>query len=208
MFKRLAEAGAPRRDHRRRQGGRRARTGDTVAAALLAAGIDHCRTTPVSGAPRAPYCLMGVCFDCLVTIDGVGSRQACLVPVREGMRSRPSSASARPGDDARHPICASSYDLVVIGGGPAGLAAAALAARAGLSTVLFDENPGVGGQIYRGITSTPVTRPHHPGRGLLGRRGARGRGQGQRRADRERRHGLEPRSAARSSASRSAARRA
>lgn len=52
---------------------------------------------------------------------------------------------------------ASSYDLVVIGGGPAGLAAASLAARAGISAVLFDENPGVGGQIYRGITSTPVT---------------------------------------------------
>lgn len=63
----------------------RARAGDTVAAAMLAAGLDHCRTTPVTGAPRAPYCLMGVCFDCLVTIDGVGSRQACLVPVREGM---------------------------------------------------------------------------------------------------------------------------
>src|SRR5215468_6897975 len=62
-----------------------ASSGDTVAAALLASGIDHCRTTPVSGAPRAPYCLMGVCFDCLVTIDGVGSRQACLVPVHEGM---------------------------------------------------------------------------------------------------------------------------
>src|SRR5258708_36416246 len=52
---------------------------------------------------------------------------------------------------------APAYDLAVIGGGPAGLAAAALAARAGLSTVLFDENPGVGGQIYRAITSTPVT---------------------------------------------------
>jgi hypothetical protein len=51
---------------------------------------------------------------------------------------------------------ASSYDLVVIGGGPAGLAAASVAARAGLSTVLFDENPGVGGQIYRGITANPV----------------------------------------------------
>ncbi len=51
---------------------------------------------------------------------------------------------------------ASSYDLAVIGGGPAGLAAASLAARAGLSTVLFDENPGVGGQIYRGITAAPV----------------------------------------------------
>ena len=84
MFKRLAEAGAPVAltvDGRAVQ----ARGGDTVAAALLAAGIGHCRTTPVTGAPRAPYCLMGVCFDCLVTIDGVGSRQACLVPVRAGM---------------------------------------------------------------------------------------------------------------------------
>ncbi len=59
--------------------------GDTVAAALLANGITVCRNTPVSGAPRAPYCMMGVCFDCLVTIDGVGSRQACLIPVRDGM---------------------------------------------------------------------------------------------------------------------------
>jgi predicted molibdopterin-dependent oxidoreductase YjgC len=64
----------------------RACAGDTVASALLAAGIGHCRTTPVSGAPRAPYCLMGACFDCLVTIDGVGNRQGCLVPVREGMK--------------------------------------------------------------------------------------------------------------------------
>ena len=49
-----------------------------------------------------------------------------------------------------------SYDLVVIGAGPAGLAAASMAARAGLSTILFDENPGIGGQIYRGITANPV----------------------------------------------------
>ena len=64
----------------------RAREGDTVATALLVAGVRQIRTTPVSGAPRAPYCLMGVCFDCLVTIDGVGSRQGCLVPVQEGMK--------------------------------------------------------------------------------------------------------------------------
>jgi len=84
MFKRLAEVGAPVAIT---VDGKSiiARAGDTVAAAMLAAGIDHCRTTPVTGAPRAPYCLMGVCFDCLVTVDGVGSRQGCLMPVRDGM---------------------------------------------------------------------------------------------------------------------------
>ena len=86
MFKRLAEAGAGASVAITVDGKSiRARAGDTVAAALLANDIDRCRTTPVTGAPRAPYCLMGVCFDCLVTIDGVGSRQACLVPVHEGM---------------------------------------------------------------------------------------------------------------------------
>ncbi len=50
-----------------------------------------------------------------------------------------------------------SYDVVVIGAGPAGLAAAATAAEAGLSTLLLDENAGPGGQVWRAISSTPVT---------------------------------------------------
>ncbi|MGE0719540.1 MAG: (2Fe-2S)-binding protein [Alphaproteobacteria bacterium] len=60
--------------------------GDTAAAALMAAGLAACRTTPVSGRPRGPFCMMGVCFDCLVVIDGVPNRQACMTEVRDGMR--------------------------------------------------------------------------------------------------------------------------
>jgi D-hydroxyproline dehydrogenase subunit gamma len=60
--------------------------GDSAASAALLSGLASTRTTPVSGAARAPYCMMGVCFECLMIIDGVGSRQACLVPVKEGMR--------------------------------------------------------------------------------------------------------------------------
>lgn len=67
-----------------------ARSGETIAAAMLAAGLNWFRTMPVSGHHRGPWCLMGVCFDCLVEIDGLGLRQACQTVVRDGMRvSRP-----------------------------------------------------------------------------------------------------------------------
>ncbi len=60
----------------------------SVAAALLAAGADPFRTTAISQSPRAPYCMMGVCFECLVEIDGRPNRQACLEPVTAGMQVR------------------------------------------------------------------------------------------------------------------------
>jgi len=71
----------------------RAAPGDTVAAVLMASANPACRETPVTGAPRAPLCLMGACFDCLVEIDGVSNRQACMVAVRAGMTVR---RQARP----------------------------------------------------------------------------------------------------------------
>ncbi|MCP4409333.1 MAG: (2Fe-2S)-binding protein [Gammaproteobacteria bacterium] len=60
--------------------------GESVAAAVLVQGLGYCRTTPVSGAHRAPFCMMGVCFDCLMEIDGLPNRQACMVRVKQGMR--------------------------------------------------------------------------------------------------------------------------
>lgn len=58
---------------------------DTVGAAILAAGFDYTRTTAISGDRRAPYCMMGACFECLVEIDGIPNQQACQTPVSEGM---------------------------------------------------------------------------------------------------------------------------
>lgn len=57
----------------------------SVAAALLGAGVTTLRRSVVTDQPRGPYCLMGICFECLVTIDGVQNRQACMAPVRDGM---------------------------------------------------------------------------------------------------------------------------
>lgn len=62
--------------------------GETVASAVLVEGLGFTRTHPVSGAPRAPLCMMGVCFECLMEIDGLPNRQACQVQVAEGMTVR------------------------------------------------------------------------------------------------------------------------
>ncbi len=63
-----------------------ARPGDSVAVALLAAGVNTTRTTAASGAPRGPYCMMGACFECLAEVDGVANVQTCMTEVRDGMR--------------------------------------------------------------------------------------------------------------------------
>jgi predicted molibdopterin-dependent oxidoreductase YjgC len=63
-----------------------ARDGQSVAAALLAAGRRAWRATRRTGEPRGLFCGMGVCYDCLVRVDGLPNVRACQVPVREGMR--------------------------------------------------------------------------------------------------------------------------
>jgi D-hydroxyproline dehydrogenase subunit gamma len=66
----------------------KAHEGDTLAMALMNAGVVVFRQTPVSGAPRGPLCLMGVCFDCLVEVDGRQNVQSCMVEARAGMQVR------------------------------------------------------------------------------------------------------------------------
>jgi hypothetical protein len=61
--------------------------GETVAAVLLARGEIATRTTP-GGEPRGIFCGMGVCFDCLMIIDGVPNTRACMTWVREGLDAR------------------------------------------------------------------------------------------------------------------------
>ena len=60
--------------------------GESVAAALLAAGRRGLRTTPRRGDPRGMYCGIGLCFECVLPIDGQPAVRACQTPVRDGMR--------------------------------------------------------------------------------------------------------------------------
>lgn len=69
--------------------------GVNLAAALIEAGVSHFRHTPVSKAPRGPFCMMGACFDCLIVLDGV-TRQACMIEVVADMEISPGNG---PRDD-------------------------------------------------------------------------------------------------------------
>jgi thioredoxin reductase len=127
------------------------RPGQTVAGALWAAGVRSWRTTRVAGAPRGLFCGIGACFDCLATIDGVPGQRACLAEARPGMRvsSAPSlSTQSAPGGAVRYGSV-TAYDVIVVGAGPAGLAAAATAAMAGGRVALLDAAPRPGGQFWR-----------------------------------------------------------
>ena len=60
--------------------------GETVAAAILASSNLHVtRTTTISNSPRAPFCLMGVCYECLMVINGQPNQRSCKVLVKQGM---------------------------------------------------------------------------------------------------------------------------
>lgn len=62
------------------------RPGQTVGAALTAAGTRSWRTTRRRGRPAGLFCGIGVCFECLLTVDGVPDQRACLVPAEEARR--------------------------------------------------------------------------------------------------------------------------
>ena len=124
--------------------------GETIAAALSAAGILTFRHT-LNGVPRGLHCGMGACQDCVVSIHGRIGQRACVTPVRAGMdvRSAP-PASVAPFGETR-PAEERAPDVLVVGAGPAGLAAAIAAAEAGADVVLLDERTAIGGQYTKPV---------------------------------------------------------
>lgn len=133
--------------------------GETIAAALSAAGVLAFRRA-ASGAPRGLWCGMGACFDCIVTVDGRAGQRACMVKARDGMvvqsAHAPRAALAAPADEAEEVAC----DILVVGAGPAGLAAAIAARRAGAAVLVLDERDAAGGQYFKPLaTSHEAERP-------------------------------------------------
>ena len=131
--------------------------GTTAAAAFLQAGrVDFRRS--VTGEPRGPLCGMGVCQECRLTIDGEPHAKSCQVVVEPGMAIKANGHEISP--DAGVPtfqVIERQFDVLVIGAGPGGIAAAVTAAECGKAVGLVDDNPDAGGQIWR----RERQHPHH-----------------------------------------------
>ena len=127
-----------------------ARPGEMVSSVLFAHGIRTFNQHPVDGTPQGIFCANGQCAQCMVVADGLAVK-ACTTPVREGMEVRrlttfpsvPDAAARLSFSETEHLKC----DLLVVGAGPAGLAAAIEAADAGLDVLLVDDKERLGGKL-------------------------------------------------------------
>lgn len=133
-----------------------ARSGESLAAALIAGGVRHFRETR-SGACRGIFCGMGVCQECLVEIDGRPNQRACMTKVVAPISVKRSVGNpVLPLDVAQtvviKPLQVRTPDVLVIGAGPGGLAAALAAREAGAEVVVLDERSIAGGQYYKQLS--------------------------------------------------------
>ncbi|MFI9233394.1 FAD-dependent oxidoreductase [Streptomyces rimosus] len=135
-----------------------ARPGQTAASVLLSAGRLSWRTTR-GGRPRGVFCGIGVCHDCLVVVNGVPDIRACRRVVVAGDRIE-TQVGARLPEPAPEtlPVAARhvAVPVVVVGAGPAGMAAALAAAGAGTRVVLVDDGERPGGQYHRQPADGPA----------------------------------------------------
>lgn len=126
--------------------------GETLMSALVAAGRLAMRSAK-DGDARGPYCGMGVCGECSLLVDRV-QRRACMTPATPGLSVLPMPALAPVRASASVTVSEAATighapDLLVIGAGPAGLAAATIAAQAGLDVLVLDERASAGGQYFK-----------------------------------------------------------
>jgi len=128
--------------------------GESIAAALYAIGVNVFSRSIKLGRPRGVFCMIGKCSSCFMKVDGIPNVRTCIEPVRDGLRVEVQNGLADiPTDEnvfeVKDEIVLDDVDVLIIGGGPAGLAAAMTVAKYGLNTVLVNEHFKLGGQLVK-----------------------------------------------------------
>ncbi len=130
--------------------GYKARKGETIASALFANGIRIFGHHPKDGSPQGIFCANGQCAQCSVIANGL-SVKSCMVPVTEGMKVEPLEGKAGlidvDGDLRFHAVETIETECLILGGGPAGLAAAIELGKAGVNVILLDDKMALGGKL-------------------------------------------------------------
>ncbi len=127
--------------------------GESIAAALYAIGVDVLSWSSKLEKPRGAFCMIGKCSSCFMKVDGIPNTRTCIEPVREGVRVEiqkglaeiPPPTTVYEAEDEE----VLEADVLVIGGGPAGLAAALATAKYGLNVLLVNEHFKLGGQLVK-----------------------------------------------------------
>ena len=124
--------------------------GEVITSALYANGIRVFGHHPRDGAPQGIFCVNGQCSQCMVLVDGIPVK-GCMTEVREGMRVESCEGvpelPSRDGLPAFNDIETVSTEVLVIGGGPAGINAAIELGRLGIKTLLVDDKKEPGGKL-------------------------------------------------------------
>lgn len=131
----------------------KAHEGETIAMALYAAGVKTFQHSIEKHRPRGLFCAIGKCSSCLMKVNGIPNVRTCITLVEEGMqierqKEKPMLPKTMKPPKWKEPQRIEA-DVVVIGGGPAGMMAAINASDAGAKVVLLDENPMLGGQLVK-----------------------------------------------------------
>jgi sarcosine oxidase subunit alpha len=125
-------------------------SGEMLSSALFANGIHIFGHHHKDNSPQGIFCANGQCSQCLVIADGVPVK-ACMTPLRDGMQIR--SVEGRPNLPAEsivepvQPVVENEIDVLIIGGGPAGLSAAIELGKLGVPTLLVDDKDRLGGKL-------------------------------------------------------------
>lgn len=129
--------------------------GETIAAALHAAGVRSLHESEKKHRHRGLFCAIGNCSSCLMKVNGIPNVRVCVEPLREGITVERQVGNVKPEVDVNIEAKLTSErelvhaELLVIGGGPAGMCAAIEAAEAGVQVLLLERNAALGGQLIK-----------------------------------------------------------